>query len=168
MLLNALSHYLQNQPLTTDSGRAEAAPAAQAIAETSSDSEVTASFQLSDRAILISAVANEFDVTALNTQDLGLMQNRLLEYGLLDPKMLGAMRYLHQTDPTPGLDAKLPNEGSATMTEASDFMQSDVNALTIMDNLRQSVTEQGGSFSTRQQINHLHTLMSNLASARLN
>ncbi len=97
MLLNALSNYLSNQPLNTENGASAVAPAAPAK---ESEKEIAADlkdlYKVSDRAVLISAVASEFDVTDLSPEDIGRMQTRLQEYGLLSGRELNGMQYLFQ------------------------------------------------------------------------
>ena len=120
MLLNALSNYLSNQPLNTENGASAVAPAAPAK---ESEKEIAADlkdlYKVSDRAVLISAVASEFDVTDLSPEDIGRMQTRLQEYGLLSGRELNGMQYLFQAGAAEAgaAEAEIP-VGAAEQEEA--------------------------------------------------
>ncbi len=183
MLLNALTNYLSNQP-ATDSAASVAAPAAaKKDAESPVAEDLKDLYQVSDRAVLISAVASEFDVTALSQNDLGKLQTRLQEYGLLNGRDLTGMQYLFQAGAAQAgaaqagaaqagdaLAGAAGADGVATETAHEVSNESEarepLNALAVLENLRNNIAEQGGSFNFRQQIGQLHTLVSNLASAR--
>lgn len=178
MLLNALTNYLSNQP-ATDSAASIAAPAAaKKDAESPVAEDLKDLYQVSDRAVLISAVASEFDVTALSQNDLGKLQTRLQEYGLLNGRDLTGMQYLFQAGAAQAGAAQAGDalagaagaDGVATETAHEVSNESEarepLNALAVLENLRNNIAEQGGSFNFRQQIGQLHTLVSNLASAR--
>lgn len=173
MLLNALTNYLSNQP-ATDSAASVAAPAAaKKDAESPVAEDLKDLYQVSDRAVLISAVASEFDVTALSQNDLGKLQTRLQEYGLLNGRDLTGMQYLFQAGAAQAGAAQAGAAGAdgvATETAHEVSNESEarepLNALAVLENLRNNIAEQGGSFNFRQQIGQLHTLVSNLASAR--
>ncbi len=192
MLLNALSNYLSNQPLSTENGAAAVAPATPAKEP---EKEIAADlkdlYKVSDRAVLISAVASEFDVTDLSPDDIGRMQTRLQEYGLLTGRELNGMQYLFQAGAAQAGAAEAgatesgaepedigeteisvqqeniaANQADAPVAESENMGSKRVNALDVLENLRSNIAENGGSFSFRQQVSHFHTLMSNLASAR--
>jgi hypothetical protein len=160
MLLNALTNYLQNQPpapgaaanaeqtaeQTATAATQAVSPADAAANETANDGP--ALYEVSDRAVMVSAVASEFDVAALEVGQLGAFQSRLQEYGLIDNRGIQALSLVH----TARRDL---NEGDTI-----------VNAKAIIDDARQHAWEDGGSYSERQQIQQLHTLFSNLHSAR--
>ena len=171
MLLNALSNYLSNQPLANAESSAPAAAAAAPGKE--ADKELAADlkdlYHVSDRAVLISAVASEFDVTSLSQEDIGRMQTRLQEYGLLSGRELNGMQYLFQAGAAQaGAAQTVAAEAGASTEEATpqSANKERVNAVAVLDNLRNSIAEHGCSFSVRQQVGHFHTLISNLASAR--
>jgi len=150
MLLNALTNYLQNQPPPSELP-ATAAPAAapDAAKETQQDTGPTL-YEVSDRAVMVSAVAAEFDITALNASDLSRFQNRLQEFGLIDSKGINALSLVH----TARLNM---NEGDETAP---------INAKAIVDEAFELAAQPGTTYSQRQQIHQLHTLFSNLDSAR--
>ena len=166
MLLNALSNYLSNQPLANAESSAPAAAAAAPGKE--ADKELAADlkdlYHVSDRAVLISAVASEFDVTSLSQEDIGRMQTRLQEYGLLSGRELNGMQYLFQAGAAQTVAAKAGASTEEATPQSANKER--VNAVAVLDNLRNSIAENGGSFSVRQQVGHFHTLISNLASAR--
>lgn len=168
MLLNALTNYLSNQP-ATDSAASVAAPAAaKKDAESPVAEDLKDLYQVSDRAVLISAVASEFDVTALSQNDLGKLQTRLQEYGLLNGRDLTGMQYLFQAGAAQAGAAGADGVAAEIAHEVSNESEArePLNALAVLENLRNNIAEQGGSFNFRQQIGQLHTLVSNLASAR--
>ena len=168
MLLNALTNYLSNQP-ATDSAASIAAPAAaKKDAESPVAEDLKDLYQVSDRAVLISAVASEFDVTALSQNDLGKLQTRLQEYGLLNGRDLTGMQYLFQAGAAQAGAAGADGVAAEIAHEVSNESEArePLNALAVLENLRNNIAEQGGSFNFRQQIGQLHTLVSNLASAR--
>jgi len=149
MLLNALSNYLQNQPVGSDltsSQTAEAAPVSDASAPAKTP-EGSSLYEVSDRAVMVSAVAADFDVTALKANELGNFQARLQEFGLLQGQGLNALSLIHT--------ARAGLEDTET-----------IDAMALLDQAQSSATSEGASYTRRQQINQLHTLFSNLASAR--
>lgn len=150
MLLSALSNYLQNQPASSDvsAGAALAAPApAPAPAATEETPQGPSLYEVSDRAVMVSAVATDFDVTALRAGDLGRFQTRLQEFGLLQGQNLNALGIIHTA--------------RAGLTEDDT-----INAMALVDQARTDADNTGASYTQRQQLSRLHTLFSNLASAR--
>lgn len=173
MLLNALTNYLSNQPVADASAGLSATAAPAQATDTPVSEDLKDLYQVSDRAVLISAVASEFDVTALSQEDLGQLQTRLQEYGLLNGRALTGMQYLFQAGAAQAGAAQAgatqseetePHLGQTD--EAPEQPQGPINALEVLENLRNTIAEQGGSFSFRQQVGQFHTLVSNLASAR--
>jgi hypothetical protein len=150
MLLNALTNYLQNQPATTDvaAGAAQAPSAADPVKEKDPAADSGPSlYEVSDRAVMVSAVAADFDVTALKAGELGSFQSRLQEFGLLQGAGLNALGMVH--------------------TARAGLSDSDtINAMALIDDARSTAVSEGASYTRKQQINQLHTLFSNLASAR--
>ena len=168
MLLNALTNYLSNQPVADASAGLSATAAPAQATDTPVSEDLKDLYQVSDRAVLISAVASEFDVTALSQEDLGQLQTRLQEYGLLNGRALTGMQYLFQAGAAQAgatqSEETEPHPGQTD--EAPEQPQGPINALEVLENLRKTIAEQGGSFSFRQQVGQFHTLVSNLASAR--
>ena len=148
MLLNALTNYLQNQPTSSDlqSQQTQAPSGVSERAETGSDDTSPALYTVSDRAVMMSAVAMEFDIHALAPEQLGQFQNRLQEYGLIDNQGIQALSIVHT--------ARLNSEDDSA-----------VDAKAIIDKAYQQTQEPGTTYSQRKQIHQLHTLFSNLDSA---
>ncbi|MBE0482721.1 MAG: hypothetical protein IBX52_04385 [Bacterioplanes sp.] len=143
MLLTALSNYLQHQPAST-SASAEAAPTAAIDAVGANESPWD--YRFSDRAILVNAVAAEFDVTTLNEQQTQRFQERLQQYGLLQGLNLNALAIIN--------------------TARAETPQQDINALALVDQAVAEFDQNGTPYPQRQQTKQLQTLLHNLASAR--
>lgn len=149
MLANLISSYIQNQ---SGSLGASQAAQAEAAAETtpktaSSESIDQAAYTLSNRAIMLSAVAQEFDVKGLKVSELGDLQTRLKEYSLIDQTGLSGLQVVyraHQSSP----DA------------------STIDAENLLNEAMSEAKEKGASYSEFQTLGKLHRLFSNLASAR--
>ncbi|WP_420592339.1 hypothetical protein [Bacterioplanoides sp.] len=144
MQLGALSNYLQNQPLGT--GATSESQAAAGVGEDQQPLEAGA-YNPSQRAILISAVASEFDVQQLETDEVGKLQLKLQQYGLLQGNDMGGFALLHN---------------------ARGQLQTDENldALQLLNIAKQRFDTDQVGYSQRVQINRMHTLVENLASAR--
>lgn len=147
-MLSALSHYLQHLPLPSQDSTRAATEAATATA-TSSESQDPAlgSYAPSTRAVLVSAVAADFNVRALRAADIGAMQNKLMQFGLTSGRELDAFAAL--------------NTARADLTDDQT-----VDAVAVVDSLVASVDERQASYSERQQLSRLQTLLHNLDSAR--
>jgi len=148
MLLNALTNYLQNQPTSSDlqsQQTSAAAPAGESKPNAGEDTS-KAPYTVSDRAVMVSAVAAEFDIAALHPDELGRFQNRLQEYGLIDNQGIQALSVIH----------------TARLQENED---TPLNAKAIVDQAYNDALQPGTSYSQRKQIHQLHTLFSNLDSA---
>lgn len=145
MQLNALSNYLQNQPLannaTPETQAADALAAERSVVE-------AGSYNPSQRAILISAVASEFDVRQLQSQDVSRLQQKLQNYGLLQGSDISGFAPLHN---------------ARSLLQDSEKL----NALDLLNGMKQRFETDQISYSQRQQINQTHTLIENLASARM-
>lgn len=146
MQLNALGNYLQNQPLHT--GETQASSSVDGDNKDDKPVEVGA-YSPSQRAIFMSAVAAEFDVLELPAENLSRLQSRLQQYGLVQGTELGAFSIIH--------NAKSQLEESESL-----------NALAVLDEAKQRFDIDQVGYSQRMQINRIHTLVQNLASARMN
>lgn len=144
MLLTALSNYLQNQPTST-SASAETSPTA-AVEKEKNASEAPWDYQFSNRAILVNAVAAEFDVTALDEQQTLRFQERLQQYGLLQGLNLNALAIIN--------------------TARADGSHQDIDALALVDRAVAEFDQNNTPYPQRQQAKQLQTLLHNLASAR--
>jgi len=147
-MLSALSHYLQHLPLPNqDSPRAAAASGVTApVAEEPADTSPGA-YAPSARAVLVSAVAADFNVRALRGEEVGHLQNKLLQFGLLDGRGLDAFASL--------------NTARADLPEGQRL-----DAVQTLDDLALQFEERRTPYSERQQIGRLQTLLHNLDSAR--
>jgi hypothetical protein len=146
MQLGALTSYLQNQP-TASSLAPQATDAAAA-----KDELQPGDYQFSTRALMVSAVAHEFDVEAIPRDQLGQFQARLQQYGLLQGSSLNAMAVV--------------NAGPSLSDDNSDESSTSVNALQRISEARQQFDANQTPYSDRQRINQLHTLLQNMKSAR--
>lgn len=147
-MLNALSSYLQQLPLASHTATATTETGATKSADRLANSDFPDAYAPSARAILVSAVASDYDVRALNRQELGGLQRQLQQYGLLAGRDLDAFALINtQTNiPTDNNDA--------------------IDAVQVLDQATQSFNERNTPYSERQNISRLHRLMHNLASAR--
>lgn len=143
-MLNALSSYLQNlphpQPQVPATAATEVAGSLTADKTANADGYVPSS-----RAIMVSAIASDFDVRALERQDIGELQLKLQQYGLLNGRDLDAYSLI------------------STQLQVSD--KETVDAVAVLDHAS-TFSDSNPPFSERQGILHLHRLMHNLDSAR--
>ncbi len=151
MLLSALSNYLQQQHTSTsanaDNNTAKVDATGDINSKATDDSAPLAAYVPSDRAVLVSAVASEFNIQALLVNEVSGFQARLQQYGLLSGQALNALAFVN--------------------TARKGLAENDtIDALGIIDQARTQFDELGASYSQRKQVSQLHTLFSNLASAR--
>ncbi len=157
-MLNALTSYLQQQsPWIPDHNPADGVAGGQigataAVSATNTgNAESTAGahqYSPSQRALMVSAVASDFDVRSLPAGEVGEFQNRLQQYGLIAGRDLNAFALI--------------NTARAELDDNAEL-----DTVAILNEARQQFGERGTAYSERQQINRLHTLIQNLASARL-
>lgn len=147
MLLNVLNQYLQNQ-LTQSAvtGVNATASSTDKTAQTGTDP-----YEPSARAIMISAVATEFDVTDLSSEELNRLQDRLQQYGLLNQSDVKILSRLHVRE----------DEAEQVSDDSTD---SRINAFDDINRLR---SEQASSmpYQSRQALYRVQTLIHNLESA---
>lgn len=141
MQLGALTSYLQNQP-TGSTQTPQAVDATAAVEELKPED-----YRLSTKALMVSAIASEFDVEAIPRQQLGQFQQRLQQYGLLHGSGLSAMAVI-------------------SAAPDSDNAASEVNALERVGQALDQFEHNQTPYSARQRITHLHTLLQNMKSAR--
>jgi len=148
-MISALTNYLQNQPLPLSEGTGSAADiqASQAVTDSSADSPENALYAPSQRALMVSAVATDFDVTALSASDTSGLQQRLQQYGLVSGQDLNAFAVI--------------NTARAELSE-----EDTINAVALLDDAVDQFAVKGVAYSERQQVSKLHTLIHNIASAR--
>lgn len=157
MLMNVLSQYLQNQ--TTTQATPQQTTGAGAVQATSAGETATsgnALYSPSTRAILIGAVASEFDVTDLTPDDLNRLQDRLQQYGLLNQPDVKVLARLHQQ---PGNGESHASAGDKTSTPNLR-----INAFEGLNQLHQEQSEQL-PYQSRQSLQRVQTLIHNLESA---
>lgn len=146
-MLNALNSYLQNSPY---SQHPVSAPTSTSEVEDSSNAAKTGrqgGYVPSARAIMVSAVASDFDVRALERQEIGPLQVKLQQYGLLSGRNLDAFSLI-----------------STQATSSTD--EPVIDALQLIDQAADKFDERHTPYSERQGINYLHRLLHNLDSAR--
>lgn len=150
MLLNALTNYLQNQPGPAElkNTAAEAATHINNVEKPTSDTG-PALYEVSNRAVMVSAIAAEFNISELPQEQLDAFQNRLEEFGLIDRTGISALSLVH-----------------TARRDVSEGSNNAINAKAIVDKAYQESSQPGTSYSQRQQIQQLHTLFSNIDSAR--
>lgn len=164
MLLNVLNQYLQNQlNQPAVSGVAATNTKAASTATTNSDP-----YEPSARAIMISAVATEFDVTDLSSEDLNHLQDRLQQYGLLNQSDVRILARLHVRDPETGSrsTAGMPSEADTADTELP-IEETGSNRINAFDDINRLRAEEAGSmpYQSRQALYRVQTLIHNLESA---
>lgn len=147
-MLSALSHYLQHLPLPNQDSTRAAGAAAITDAKTEEAADTTpGAYAPSARAVLVSAVAADFNVRALRSDEVGALQNKLLQFGLLDGRGLDAFATLN--------------------TARADLPQGQqLDAVQTLDDLAGQFEQRQIPYSERQQIGRLQTLLHNLDSAR--
>lgn len=147
-MLSALTSYLSQQPLQsadqTNHAQALATPAAN---DDTGDKSLNGLYAPSQRALMVSAVAMDFDVHSLSSDESGQLQQKLQQYGLISGQDLNAFALI--------------NTARADLEEGQTL-----DAVAILDDARNQFTERKTAYSERQQISRLHTLIHNIASAR--
>ncbi|WP_221800066.1 hypothetical protein [Oceanobacter mangrovi] len=140
MLLGSLTSYLQNQANTplNDSEQVQQSAAVAKPANSGISDNGQADYQPSTRAILISAIATDVDVTTLPADQLGQLQQTLQQYGLISQKDLTAFTQLR-----------------LSMTETSN------NALEALDQL----ANREQPYQSQQALKRVQTIFHNLNSA---
>ncbi|MEN9463870.1 MAG: hypothetical protein RL217_51 [Pseudomonadota bacterium] len=146
-MLNAIGNYLQQLPLgysqSSEAAAVEAVPSASTALSAASEKQ---EYAPSARALLLSAVAQDFNVRALDDEALPKLQQQLLQYGLIGGRDLDAFALLN--------------------TARRELGESDkLDALDLIDHAQQDLAQRPSSYSQRQQIGRLHVLLQNLDSA---
>lgn len=147
-MLNAISNYLQQLPYPqqTPAEPVEVSKLKEAANTTEAAANKLDSYAPSTRVFLIGAVASDFNVRALSSQDVNALQHQVQQYGLLNGRELDAFSVLN--------NAHL-QEGSGP----------DLDAVNYLDSLVKDFDSLNTPYSERQQIVRLHRLMHNLDSA---
>lgn len=167
MQLGLLNRYLEQQntlagvsPETQGKKLSSAATASDAPLPPSLelDSGDTGDYQPSYQTLLLTAIAEDFDISELPLDKINALQQRLNQFGLLTPNLHNAMRTLHQLR---GDHSELTTNNSPDMPAATH-----INALRFVEYQQQQMQQKGADLSQRRQIGDLVRLFSNLESAR--
>lgn len=147
-MLNAISNYLQQLPYPqqTPAEPVEVSKLKEAANTTEAAVNKLDSYAPSTRVFLIGAVASDFNVRALSSQDVNALQHQVQQYGLLNGRELDAFSVLNNAH---------QQEGS----------EPDLDAVSYLDSLVKDFDSLNTPYSERQQIVRLHRLMHNLDSA---
>jgi hypothetical protein len=151
MILDRLSSYMQNQPFSAQSkpqnaSKTETASIRSVLPQQNKDLQPK-ELHLSDRASYLEYLSQEFDVTALNGDQLNKLQTKLNDYGFIASGDINGMRSLslarHLTEP----------EGT-------------INAVDLLNNFKAKFDELEIPYSIRQQVDKMSVVIQNMASAR--
>ena len=147
MILDRLSSYLQNQPYSTNQTQAAEKAAPSVLNKDTPDEQIPEELHLSNRAEYLEYLSREYDVTALNQDQLNDLQGKLRDYGFISNNDVNGMRSL-------ALAKQLTN-GDDT-----------INAVEMLDRFKNQFDEFQIPYSMRQQVDKMSVVIQNLASAR--
>ena len=102
MILDRLSSYIQNQPFSNQNNaqnKAQEANKAQlntpnSVLPKNNKEDIPGELHLSNRASYLEYLSQEFDVTALNGEQLNQLQTKLNDYGFISSADINGMRSL--------------------------------------------------------------------------
>ena len=151
MILDRLSSYIQNQPFgnqskAQDSNKAEAVGASSVLPQPSKEA-MPEELHLSNRASYLEYLSQEFDVTALDNEQLNQLQSKLNDYGFIAAGDINGMRSLSL---------------ARQLTEPNET----INAIDLLDNFKAKFDELEIPYSMRQQVDKMSIVIQNMASAR--
>lgn len=155
MILDRLSSYMQNQPFNAqssmqnkaqDTSKAEATGARSVLPKPNTEPQPE-ELHLSNRASYLEYLSQEFDVTALNGEQLNQLQTKLNDYGFIASDDLNGMRSLSL---------------ARQLTEPKDT----INAVDLLNNFKAKFDELEIPYSMRQQVDKMSIVIQNMASAR--
>lgn len=155
MILDRLSSYMQNQPFSNPSNLQNKAQYASKTEATGIKSVLPQQnkepqpeeLHLSNRASYLEYLSQEFDVTALNGEQLNQLQTKLNDYGFISSGDINGMRSLSL---------------ARQLTEPNDT----INAVDLLDNFKAKFDELEIPYSMRQQVDKMSIVIQNMASAR--
>ena len=155
MILDRLSSYMQNQPFSNPSNLQNKAQEASKTEATGIKSVLPQQnkapqpeeLHLSNRASYLEYLSQEFDVTALNGEQLNQLQTKLNDYGFISSGDINGMRSLSL---------------ARQLTEPNDT----INAVDLLDNFKAKFDELEIPYSMRQQVDKMSIVIQNMASAR--
>lgn len=151
MILDRLSSYMQNQPFnaqnkTADSAKADTVGPSSVLPQQDKDS-LPEELHLSNRASYLEYLSQEFDVTALDNEQLNQLQSKLNDYGFISASDMNGMRSLSL---------------ARQLTEPKDT----INAVDLLENFKEKFDELEIPYSMRQQVDKMSIVIQNMASAR--
>lgn len=151
MILDRLSSYIQNQPFgnqskTPDTQKTEATGPSTVLPKQGNDA-IPEELHLSNRASYLEYLSQEFDVTALDNEQLNQLQSKLNDYGFISAGDINGMRSLSL---------------ARQLTEPKDT----INAIDLLDDFKAKFDELEIPFSMRQQVDKMSIVIQNMASAR--
>lgn len=151
-MINAVSSYLQNQPLTnkeaneTQDVKDVEKKVAKEVKET--PEEAVSGYVPSYRAVAVSALASEFNVHDLDNKTLTKLEQKIQYYGLLQGRAMDALGLLRST----------ANEG--------EQKKSNLDAVAVLNKISRKYDDYEIGYQQRQAIGQIHSLFMNLSSAR--
>lgn len=155
MILDRLSSYMQNQPFSNpsnlqnkaqDASKTEATGIKSVLPQPNKEPQPE-ELHLSNRASYLEYLSQEFDVTALNSEQLNQLQTKLNDYGFISSGDINGMRSLSL---------------ARQLTEPNDT----INAVDLLDNFKAKFDELEIPYSMRQQVDKMSIVIQNMASAR--
>ncbi len=155
MILDRLSSYIQNQPFSAqsnaqskaqDASKTESVGPKSVLPQSGKDS-LPEELHLSDRATYLEYLSQEFDVTALDGEQLNQLQTKLNDYGFIAAGDLNGMRSLSL---------------ARQLTESKET----INAVDLLNNFKAKFDELEIPYSMRQQVDKMSVVIQNMASAR--
>ena len=155
MILDRLSSYMQNQPFSNpsnlqnkaqDASKTEATGIKSVLPQQNKEPQPE-ELHLSNRASYLEYLSQEFDVTALNGEQLNQLQTKLNDYGFISSGDINGMRSLSL---------------ARQLTEPNDT----INAVDLLDNFKAKFDELEIPYSMRQQVDKMSFVIQNMASAR--
>jgi hypothetical protein len=151
MILDRLSSYIQNQPFgnqtkTPDANKTEATGPSTVLPKQDNEA-IPEELHLSNRASYLEYLSQEFDVTALDNEQLNQLQSKLNDYGFISAGDINGMRSLSL--------ARQLTEPKGT-----------INAIDLLDNFKAKFDELEIPYSMRQQVDKMSIVIQNMASAR--
>lgn len=155
MILDRLSSYIQNQPFSNQNNaqnKTQEANKAQAntlnsVLPKSKKEDMPGELHLSNRASYLEYLSQEFDVTALNGEQLNQLQTKLNDYGFISSGDINGMR-------------------SLSLARQFTEPEEKINAVDLLNNFKAKFDELEIPYSMRQQVDKMSIVIQNMASAR--
>mgnify|MGYP007087011449 FL=1 len=151
MILDRLSSYMQNQPFNSQTkaqepNKVEATGLSSVLPQQDKET-LPEELHLSNRASYLEYLSQEFDVTALDNEQLNQLQSKLNDYGFISASDINGMRSLSL---------------ARQLTEPKET----INAIDLLDNFKAKFDELEIPYSMRQQVDKMSIVIQNMASAR--